>query len=183
MGKPSKEEDVLKLFFEEPTKHWHFTEIKSIVKIADNKVSRWLNEFVKMKLIKKIKPQNKMPYYISNYENSNYQNLKKFYAIKKFQNSGFFNHLLGLDAKSIVLFGSFSRWDWYKNSDIDLFIYGDDKHFEKSKYEKILNHEIQVFNFKNKSQLKKIPKELMHNIIQGNLIKGNLDFLEVNVIG
>lgn len=183
MGRPSKEEDILKLFFEEPTKQWHFKEIKSIIRISDNKISRWLKEFIKMKIIIKIKPKNKMPYYVSNYQNTNYQNIKKLYAINKFNKSGFLNHLSNLNVKAIILFGSFSRWDWYKDSDIDLFIYGDDKDLEKSKYEKILNHPIQLFSFKNKSELKKIPKELLNNIIQGNLIQGNLDFLEVKING
>ncbi|MDD3175895.1 MAG: nucleotidyltransferase domain-containing protein, partial [Candidatus Nanoarchaeia archaeon] len=84
---------------------------------------------------------------------------------------------------TIILFGSFSRWDWHKTSDIDLFIYGDDSQFEKSKYESRLKHEIQIFNFKNKTELKKIPKELLQNIICGNILKGNLNFLEVKING
>ena len=127
MGKPSREEDILKLFFEEPTKHWHFQEIKQNVPIADNKVSRWLKKFLRKKIIKKIHPSKKMPYYLSNYEHPEYQNQKRIYALKNLHQSGFLNHLTTLKkAKTVILFGSFSRWDWHKDSDIDLFIFGDD---------------------------------------------------------
>ncbi len=181
MGRKSKEEEVLELFFIEPTKHWHFKEIKLLINIADNKISRWLKEFIRMKLITRIKEEGSMPYYISNYQNPEYQNRKKLFSIKKLYESGFLNHLMSLNAKTIILFGSFSRWDWHKNSDIDLFIYGDDEDLEQAKYEKILNHKIQLFSFKNKSSLKKIPKELLQNIVKGNIISGDLNFLEVKI--
>ena len=74
MGKPSREEDILKLFYEEPTRHWHFSEIKAKVQIADNKISKWLKVLLEEKIIRKIAPLQKMPYYISNYENPEYQN-------------------------------------------------------------------------------------------------------------
>ncbi|MDD3175789.1 MAG: hypothetical protein PHU51_04910, partial [Candidatus Nanoarchaeia archaeon] len=104
MGKESKEEEILKLFFEEPTKQWHFKEIKLLVPIADNKISRWLKQFIKMKLIIKIKPQNKMPHYVSNYEHPEYQNKKKVFAMKTFYESGFLNHLSNLASPTIILF-------------------------------------------------------------------------------
>ena len=75
------------------------------------------------------------------------------------------------------------RSDWYSESDIDLFIYGDDDDFEIGKYELKLNREIQLFTANNKNDLNKMGKGLIQNIIQGNLIKGNLDFLGVNIIG
>lgn len=180
MGKASKEENTLELFFEEPTKHWHFTEIQQKINIADNKVSRWLKKFMNQKLIIKTKPKNKMPYYTSNYENPEYQNRKRIYALKKLHETGFLNHLLTLQkAKTIIIFGSLTRWDWHKKSDVDLFIYGEDDELEQGKYEQILKREIQVFTFKNFNELKKINKELMKNIIKGDLIKGDLTFLEV----
>ena len=180
MGKPSREEDILKLFFEEPTKHWHFQEIKQNVPIADNKVSRWLKKFLRKKIIKKIHPSKKMPYYLSNYEHPEYQNQKRIYALKNLHQSGFLNHLTTLKkAKTVILFGSFSRWDWHKDSDIDLFIFGDDSELEQGKYEKLLHRPIQVFNCKNQKELKKFNKELILNIIKGDLIKGDLDFVEV----
>jgi hypothetical protein len=141
MGKKSREEDILELFYNYPTKHWHFKEIRKEVGIADNKISRWLKLFINKGLIKKIKPTQKMPYYVSNYGSSEYQNRKKIYAIEKLHRSGLLNHLTELDAKTVIIFGSFVRWDWNSESDIDLFIFGDDKNLEKGKYEKILHRD------------------------------------------
>ena len=180
MGKPSKEDEVLKLFFEEPTKYWHFKEIRQNVLIADNKVSKWLKKFLGEGIIRKITPPGKMPYYISSYDNPEYQNQKRIYALINLQESGFLNHLSTLKkAKTVILFGSFSRWDWHKNSDIDLFIFGDDSELEQGKYENILHRQIQVFSCKNQKELKKFNKDLILNIIKGDLIKGDLNFLEV----
>ena len=76
MARPSKEEDILELFFNEPTKHWHFSKIKDKVPIADNKISKWLKKFQKEKLIKRIKPKGKQPYYIGNHQAPEYRNRK-----------------------------------------------------------------------------------------------------------
>lgn len=180
MGKPSKAGEVLQLFFEEPTRHWHFSEIKEKISLPENKISRWLKIFIQRKIIQKFTPKQKMPYYSGNYENPEYQYQKKIYALQHLHDSGFLNHLASLkSAKTIILFGSFSRWDWHKNSDIDLFIFGDDGDLEQAKYEKILNRQIQLFTCKDKKQFKKFNRELMVNIIKGDLIKGDLDFMEV----
>jgi len=173
---------MLKLFFEEPTRHWRFKDIRQNIPIADNKISRWLKRFLEEEIISKLIPKGKMPYYIGNYENPEYQNQKRIYALKNLHKSGFLNHLAGLKAKTVILFGSFSRWDWHKNSDIDLFIFGDDSDLEQHKYEKILNRPIQVFSCKNQKALKKFNKGLIMNIIKGDLIKGDLNFIEVKAI-
>ena len=182
MGKPSREEDILELFYNMPTKHWHFKDIKKEVNIADNKISRWLKLFEKEKLLKRIKEKRKMPYYISCYENPEYQNRKKLFALKMFHDSGFLNHLCSLKGtKAVIIFGSFSRWDWHKESDIDLFILGSDEDFEQGKYERILKREIHLFNYKNYEELRKISGGLLENIIKSLAIHGDIKYLEVNL--
>jgi len=101
------------------------------------------------------------------------------FALEQFYESGFLNHLQTLNAKSIIIFGSFSRSDWYKESDIDIFIFGDDNEFEQGKYETKLKRDIQLFTAKNEKDLNKIGKELLKNILKGYLVKGDLDFVEV----
>ena len=179
MAKPSREEDILNLFFEEPAKHWRFMNIKQKVPMADNKISRWLKHFVELKIINKITPSGKMPYYKSNYQDPEYQNRKRIYALQKLHRSGFLNHLATLKAETVILFGSFSRWDWHKDSDIDIFIFGEDSDLEQAKYEKILHRPMQVFTCKNQGQLKRFNKDLLINILGGDLIKGDLSFVEV----
>lgn len=181
MGKKSRQEDILELFYEYPTKQWHFTEVRKNVPIADNKVSRWLKLLVKEGIVKRTKLRGKMPYYTSNFENPEYQNRKRIYALERLHKSGFLNHLSSLKKpKAVILFGSFTRWDWHKDSDIDLFILGNDDEFEKGKFEQKLKREIQLFTCQNKKEMKKYNKELLLNIVKGDLIKGDMSFIEVS---
>mgnify|MGYP001559114311 CR=1 FL=1 len=119
----SKEERVLGLFFNEPTKEWHFEEIAREAKITRSKADRWLKQFIKDKVIRRIKERGKMPHYVSNCELPPYKNRKKLFALNKLYASGFLNHLASLPkARTVIIFGSFARSDWYSGSDIDLFI-------------------------------------------------------------
>ncbi len=178
----SKENDILKLFFEEPAKEWHFKDILKEGHITKSKADGWLKYFIKNEFIKRVKEKDKMPYYIANYESASYKNKKKLFALNRFYEIGLLNHLVSLKkAKTIILFGSFSRWDWYKNSDIDIFIYGNPEGLKVSKYELKLNKEIQLFMCKDKKELRKYGDGLIRNILKGEFIKGDLDFIEVNI--
>ena len=172
----------MELFFENPTKEWHFEEVVKEVKIARSKADIWLKKFIKKKLIKKIKKRGKMPYYISNYDSLEYKNKKRIFAFNKLYESGLLSHLGGLQkAETVIIFGSFSRSDWYEDSDVDVFIYGNPEGLKIVNYELKLHKNIQLFICQNKEELSKLGKGLIRNILKGNLIKGNLDFVEVNV--
>ena len=177
----SKENRVLELFFDNPTKEWHFEEILKEVNISRSKADGWLKQFVKEGIVQRVKPKGKMPYYVANHESSTYRNRKKLFALNKLYESGFLDYLSGLKAKTVILFGSITRSDWYKKSDIDLFIYGDSRDLEIAKYESKLHRSIQVFSAGNKSDLAKLGEGLIKNIISGDLVKGDLDFLKVKV--
>ena len=179
MPSPSKEQNLLRLFFNHPTKHWHFKELKQKAKISDAKLAKWINKFIRQDLIKKVKETKKMPYYTANYDSPNYQNTKRIFAMEELHKSGLLNHLLSLKAQVIIIFGSLSRWDWYDESDVDLFIFGNAEGFKPVKYETKLHREIQIFHARNKKDLKKFGPELLNNIIQGEFIKGDIKTLGV----
>lgn len=169
------ENKVLELFFNHPSKQWHFIELTKKIKLAQSKLDKWLKKFQKENLILRIKKKKKLPYYIANHENPSYRYKKKIFALNKLYNTGLLNHLSSLKkTKTIILFGSFSRSDWYKESDIDIFISGDPEGLNVGKYESKLHHDIQLFISKNKIDLKKLGPKLLQNIIQGELIKGNI---------
>ena len=176
----SKEDTLLELFFNNPTREWHFDELVKKAKISRGKIYQWLMRFRKDGLITRFKPKEKMPYYVSNYESPKYKNRKKLFAFEKMYESGFLEHLSSLNrAESVIIFGSFSRSDWYENSDIDLFIYGSSEGLKIVPYELRLRREIQVFVCKDAGDLNKFGAGLVRNIIKGNLIKGNLDFVRI----
>jgi predicted nucleotidyltransferase len=175
----SKEEKMLELFYNYPMKEWHFEEILKQAKITRSKAFGWLKTFCKQEIIKKIKPKGKMPFYIANYNNFQYENRKKLFALNKIYGSKIIKQILSNNKiKTAILFGSFTRSDWNINSDIDIFIYGNIKHNELIIG---LDRNIDLFICKNKQELRKFSENLMHNIIKGNLIKGNIDFVKVEI--
>lgn len=178
MGSKSKEENVLELFFNDSSRHWHFEEILKQAKISRPQAMKWLNKLAKESIIRKIKEKNKMPHYTGNFESPAYKNKKKIYALNKFYETGLLNHLLQLKAKTIILFGSFSRADWNLDSDIDLFIYGEATEFEQGKYEQKLGREIQTFICKNQKECNKFRPGLIRSIQSGYLIKGDMSFIQ-----
>ncbi|MFH1182225.1 MAG: nucleotidyltransferase domain-containing protein [Candidatus Woesearchaeota archaeon] len=177
MGKPSKEHKIVELFFNEPSRYWHFKDIVKEAKISENRANYWLKELLKEKIIIHHKENGKMPYYTANFDYANYKTKKKLYALEKFYEVGFLKHLESLDAQTIVIFGSFSRADWHSKSDIDLFIIGSDEELGKGKYERILNREIQLFTFKNQKEIRDINPNLIRNVINGYFIKGEVQHI------
>ena len=178
----SKEEDLLELFFNNPTRELHFEDILKEVKIARSKAGRWLKRFIKEGFIKRVKVGGRMPFYIGNYDSPSYMNRKKLFAFYKLYDCGFLDHLSSLPrAKTVILFGSFSRSDWYSDSDIDVFIYGDSEGLKLGKYESALHRDVQVFVCRNKKELAKFGEGFVRNIIKGSLIKGDLSFVRVGI--
>ena len=132
-------------------------------------------------MIKRVKQKGKMPYYVHDFQNPKFQIKKRLYAHQELASSGLLEHLASLPkAKVVILFGSFSRWDWYKDSDIDIFIFGSDDEFEQGKYELKLHRDIQVHAAKDKSDLKRIDRMIPY-IISGDFIKGSIQDLGVEV--
>lgn len=176
----NKREAVLELFFNEPTKQWHFEEIIKAAKISRPQAVYWLRKFARAGIIKRIKPRGKMPYYLACYKSPDYQTKKRLFSLSKMEQAGFLKHLTGLPkAQTIIIFGSMSRWDWYNESDIDVFIYGTTKGLEYGKYRVALHRKLQIFVCQNKEDLKKFSPELLQNILEGYRVKGTLDFIEV----
>ena len=179
MGSPSKEEKILNLIFENsPLRQWHFNEIVEEAKVNRSVVNKWLKRYVKEGLLKKIKQKRKFSYFSAGKENIVYQTRKRIYALEKIYQSGLIEHLINLkDVKTAIIFGSMARGDWYKDSDIDLFIYGDSRDIEKNKYEAKLKREIEIHIFKNKEEIKNVKTGLINNVINGYLIKGEIQDL------
>jgi|APSaa5957512622_1039677.scaffolds.fasta_scaffold77367_1 predicted nucleotidyltransferase len=176
----SKENVLLETFFNSQ-KHWHFEELRKFIKIGKPQLARWLKVFQKQGIIKRIKPQSKMPYYVANFSHPHYINRKNLFAMQKMTESGLFDHLLSLQkTKVVIVFGSFSRADWHQDSDIDIFFYGNDTDFEQGKYELKLKRNIQLHTAKNTKDLQKIDK-LLPYIIAGDFIKGSIEDLGVDI--
>ena len=176
----NKEETVTKLFYNEPTKQWHFEDILRSAKISRPQAAKWLVKLMNEGIIKRVKPRAKMPYYLGDYESPAYQSRKRITALNELEKQGFLRHLCGLrGVRTAILFGSMSRWDWHKDSDIDLFILGDPSGFDQGGFRAKLHREIQTFVCKDAKDVIRLKPALLRNIISGYIIKGGIDFVEV----
>lgn len=176
MGLKSKEENVLRLFFNESAKYWHFSDIVKAAKISKKQANRWLKKLMKEKIIVHVKPKGKMPYFKANFDHPNYQDKKKLYSLTMFYQSGLLSHLRQLSkAKTIIIFGSFARYDWHSKSDIDLFIYGDSEGLDTTTYRRKLKRDISAFTYPSLKEMKSIRSGLMKNVINGYVVKGSIN--------
>ncbi len=176
----SKEERLLELFFDFPTREWHFEELVKKSKMARSKVALWLQRFLKEGLIQRIKEKKKMPFYFGKYASPSYQQKKKFFAYQRLYESGLLQHLSSLKKiKTAVIFGSFCRSDWHAGSDIDVFLYGDPEGLHLAKYELALHRDIQPFISKNKEEISRWNPAFLRNVLKGQVVKGTFDFVEV----
>ena len=176
----SKEESVLEPFFNS-AKYWHFDELLEKIKISRPQLSFWLKKFVGEGIILRVKPKGKRPYYQYNFDSPSFKNKKRLFGLNTLNRAGLLDHLSELKgAEVVILFGSFSRSDWYEHSDIDIFVYGSDENLEQGKYELKLRRDIQVHLAKNKKDLKKMST-LLPYIIAGDFIKGSIQKLGVEI--
>lgn len=166
---------IKELFYNYPTKQWHFEELRVKAKLSRAQTNEWLKKLQKEDIIQKVVPQGKMPYYVAQYGQAHYQNSKRLYALEQLHACGFLDYLTSLSkAHVVVLFGSFARGDWYDESDIDIFVYGNVDTMYVGKYRSILKREIQIFCSKNAGDLQEMGSGLVKNIIKGITIKGSL---------
>ena len=174
---------IKKLFFEETLKRWRFDEIVKETKISRERVNHFIKKLLKDGFVIRVKERKKMPYYIANRESQKFRFEKRLYGLRIIEDSGLFEHITTLkEVKTAILFGSFERGDFGKSSDVDLFIYGDSKDFNKKEFERKLKRDIQLFSYNNPEKIKKsLDPKLIHNMINGFSIKGNLEPFEVIV--
>src|SRR3989344_2797180 len=182
MASPSKEENILNIILENsPLREWHFEEIVREAKVTKVVANKWLKKYVDNGLLSRVKKKGKFPYFVSGANNMAYKSLKKIYALDLLYSSGLIQQLSSLKtANTIIIFGSWIKGDWYKNSDIDIFIYGSAEGFNKHFYEIKLDRIIELHSFNNKHEIKEVKTGLIKNVVNGYLIKGQIkDIAEV----
>ncbi|HLC98163.1 MAG TPA: nucleotidyltransferase domain-containing protein [Candidatus Nanoarchaeia archaeon] len=168
-------ETIKELFFNEPTKQWHFEQVRKTSGLSRAQTNAWLKKLQKEQLITRLKPRKKMPYFIANHASAHFRNAKKLFALTKLYESGLLDYLTSLEnAKTVILFGSFSRGDWYRESDVDLFLYGDIDQLGLGPYLSKLQREIQIFSGKQEEDLRHLGASLLRNILKGMVLKGDI---------
>ena len=182
MASESKEDNVLKLILESsPLREWHFEEIVKKAKVTKAVANKWLKKYSKEGLINRVKEKGKFPFFTVGSNNVVYNSWKRIYALEKMYKSELIHALLSLKkAKTVIIFGSMIKGDWYEDSDIDIFVYGSAGDFKKHVYEERLQRGIELHTFQNKAEIDAVKTGLIKNVINGYLVKGQIqDFAEV----
>lgn len=167
---------ILRIFFDDPSPKgigFQLREISRKVAVAPPSVKKYLNELEKERLVIKIKHRiHGYPVYYANRDDEEFKFLKRIDIVMKIKESGLIDHLSeNCMPDVIILFGSASKGENLKESDIDLFVLSDKEKIDLSQFEKKLNRKINIF-FSN--SFNKLSKELRNNIINGAILKGYL---------
>jgi len=172
-----KELNILKIFFEEPSREYNVREVARILKIAPATASKELKKLVKEGLLKDRKERN-LNLYKANLESDVYKDTKLYYNIRKLKERGLIEAINKFYLKpTILLFGSGSYGNDTETSDLDLLIISErTKEFpEIKKFEEKLNRKLQIFIVKDIKDLKN--KHLINNILNGIILQGQVKWI------
>ncbi|MEK6922594.1 MAG: nucleotidyltransferase domain-containing protein [Nanoarchaeota archaeon] len=162
----------LKPFFEDCYRRISVREYAKLIKVSPPKSSKLLYYFNREGLLKKEKYRNYLFFY-ANINSKEFTDLSRLYWYGRLKD--FLSYLeKKLVNPAIILFGSLSKAEAKKDSDIDLSIFAHKKELNLESFEKKLGRKVQIFWFKSIADIK--DKELANNIVNGYLLRGNLIF-------
>ncbi len=160
---------ILEPFIEFPTKDFSVRGLARELKLSHATILNYINDLQKLSLIKK-KKATLYPTYFANTESQKYKFYKKNWLIFKIKESGLIDHIQKETLpSSIILFGSGAKATFTENSDIDIFVESNETKLDITKYEKKLNHKINLLFEQN---INNLSKELRNNIINGVVLYG-----------
>ncbi|HHE36381.1 MAG TPA: hypothetical protein ENL16_01035 [Candidatus Woesearchaeota archaeon] len=172
-----RELNMLRLFFEEPSREFNVREVARLLKISPATASKKLKGLVKEGVLKERK-ERILNLYKANLEDELYRDLKIFYNMRKLKESGLVDALNKFYLKpTIVMFGSCAYGIDTETSDFDLLIISEKtKEFpEVKKFEKKLNRKLQLFVVKKIKDLR--SKHLINNILNSITIQGKIKWI------
>jgi predicted nucleotidyltransferase len=151
-------------------------EIARKLDVSPTAVSKSLKELTKQKIAKISNYKGKSNLTLVELERDNEFSieLKRVENLKKIYETRIINFLEEkFPGTTIILFGSYSYGEDAINSDIDIAIIGSkEKEIDLSKFESILEKEINVNIYEN---FKEINKNLKDNILNGIVLKGRIN--------
>lgn len=162
----------LKPFFEDCYRRINIREYARIMRISPPTASKLLSGYNKEKLLIMEEDRNYI-YYYANKSSKNFIDLSRIYWRERF--SDILNYLdKDLLSPTIILFGSLSKAETKKDSDIDLCIIAPKKDLKLSEFEKKIKRKIQILFFNSIKDINN--KELLNNILNGYLLGGRIKF-------
>jgi len=159
----------LKPFFEDCYRRISVREYSKILKVSPPTASKILNRYYKEGLLKMEKDRNYLFFYAER-ENKVFIQLSRMYwSYSLGEMVDYLNK--ALLSPTIILFGSLSKGEAKKDSDVDIAVFANKKELNIKKFEKKLGRKIQIFWFKYFNEVK---EDIKNNIINGHVIEGKI---------
>ncbi|PIN88754.1 hypothetical protein COU61_03600 [Candidatus Pacearchaeota archaeon CG10_big_fil_rev_8_21_14_0_10_35_13] len=179
LGKKKKE--LMEYFYDDPIREYHIRELAKITDKSPTTISKMLKILVNKGILLQEEKLNHI-LFRANTDNKHYKISKLAYNLQRLEDSGVISYLENYyeTPEAIVLFGSWSRADDVKESDIDILVVSAEKKLAELKaYEKKLSREVQLF-VHTKNEMKKLVKtnkELLNSWANGIVLRGFLEVL------
>ncbi len=172
MYKMSAKDKVLSKIFEDPSKKYYVRELAQEAKVNPNSVLNVVKEMEKEGLVKKETKKHITEIYAI-LDSPVFTARKLLFNLAKIYESKIIDFLVeNYHPKAVILFGSYSRGEDIKKSDIDIAIVTDNQVIiNVEKFEKTLNRKIHIVPI----EYKKISDELYINLINGIVVYGYID--------
>lgn len=163
--------NLLRIFLDNPTESFRLRELSRMSKISPVSVINYLKGFEKETLIRKFTKRG-IPFYQAVRDNEKFKLCKIISIIYELNNSGYIEYLWDkFSPQAIIIYGSYAKGESIENSDIDLFVVAKNKEKFVEEFNEKLGKKVHiVFD----DDIKKIPKELKNNLINGIVLKGYL---------
>jgi len=164
---------LLSVFMDDPLRKEGFQlrELSRTIDVAPPSIKRYLNEFEKEHFIQK-RIIRGYPVYFANRDSDYFTFLKKLHTLAQLYESTLINYLNdNCMPDVIILFGSASRGEDVKESDIDVFVSSKKVALNLAAYEKAIGRTINILF---EPHFNKLSSELKNNILNGIPLKGYL---------
>lgn len=164
-----------------PTHRFTVREMSRLTKITHPTVSRSLQKLNKLGLAKRELQKNMsgigtIIFWVANREGEKYKLYKKIANLEQLYFSALIEKIASeTTPNAIILFGSYSRGEDTEESDIDLFVISKEKQINLKGYEQRLHRKI---NITFETDIKKLSKEFLNNIINGIILYGYLEVIK-----
>ena len=167
--------ELLRFFLQNPTGEFTYREIGRKTNLSIGTVSKCVRALEKEKFVKTRKAA-KAIFVKANIDNQLFIQIKKAYNIEIVYSSGLVKYLAQrLVPDAIVLFGSYSKGEDYKDSDIDIAIVeGRESECELNDFEKKLKRKINLTRIKS---LKGTSKEFRNTLSNGIVLEGAIEVI------
>lgn len=162
---------VLQLFFVDPHRESiGLRELSRFTGLSTPSVKLHLKRFVEEGIIK-TGPFRGMPVYWANQSDERFRYLKKLNTLNLLHKTGLIRYILDkCQPNVIILFGSASRGEDTKDSDIDLYVECIEEKLDLSQFEKELKRKVQLHFYDSFNKVH--SKELKNNLLNGIILEG-----------